>query len=48
VSVCFGKCEVVMVMESEILVCWVVTHATAKVVTLGSEEWPVFIFGVGW
>jgi hypothetical protein len=48
VSVCFGRCEVLMVVEIEVLVCWVVTRATAQVVTLGSEEWPFFIFGVGW
>ena len=48
VSVCAGRRKVVMVVESEILVRWVVTHTTAKVVTLDSEEWPIFIFGVGW
>jgi hypothetical protein len=37
-----------MVVEIEILVCWVVTHAAAQVVSLASEEWPFFIFGVGW
>ena len=47
VSVCVRRCAVVMVVESEILVCWVVACATAMVVSLGSEEWPVFIFGVG-
>lgn len=38
VSVGVGRCEVPMVVEIEVLVCWVVTRATAMVVTLGSEE----------
>ena len=48
VSVCVGRCEVLMAVAIEVLVCWVMTHATVKVVTLGSQEWPIFIFGVGW
>jgi hypothetical protein len=48
VHVCVGSCEVLVVVEIEILVCWVVTHTTTKVVTLGSEKCPIFIFWVGW
>ena len=48
VSICVKGCEILMVVEIEILVCWAMIYATACVVTLGSEEWPSFIFRVGW
>jgi len=48
VSVCVGRYEVLTVVEIEVLVCWVMSHTAAQLVTLGSEEWPIFIFGMGW